>query len=136
MKKIMMICFFTAASFATMAQVQRTATPSKQRDTVTGNMKADDKMGKKEMFRELNLSKEQRGKMKEINQSNKAKKEAVQADEKLTDAEKKQKLRAIQKQHAIETQSVLNDEQKQKWKELRQQKRAGKAGEMDTEMDN
>jgi len=136
MKRILMICFLAAASFATMAQVQRTATPSKQRDSATGNVTADDKMGKKEMFRELNLSKEQRGKMKEINQSNKAKKEAVQADEKLTDTEKKQKLRQIQRQQAMETNSILTSEQQQKMKELRKQKRAGKANEMNDDMDN
>lgn len=106
------------------AQVSRTPTPSKQRDSAgaqQGKM-AGDKMSKKDMFRELDLTKEQRGKLKEINQSAKAKKEAVNSDEKLDDTQKKQKLREIQRDQMVQVQAILNDEQKAKLKELRRQK--------------
>ena len=71
------------------------------------------------MFRELDLTKEQRAKMKEINQSMKTSKEAIENDATLSETEKKQKLKTLRKEQAVKIQEILTEEQKIKFRELR-----------------
>lgn len=82
---------------------------------------------KKEMMKELNLSKEQKIKLKNLKQDNKAKMDAVQNDASLSDAEKKAKLKELKKQQLLSTMSVLNEEQKAKLKQLRKDKKEDEA---------
>lgn len=133
MKKIILSILVFSAVISVSAQVQRTPTPSKQRDSAgvyQGNKK-EAQVSKKDIFRELDLTREQRGKLKEITQSSKAKKEAINSDEKLDENQKKQKLREIQKDQMKQVQSILTPEQKQKWMELRKQKKDNAAMDND-----
>lgn len=135
MKRLLVLVTGLLVMTAASAQVQRTPTPSKQRDTAAVQQvkMAGDKMSKKDIFRELDLTKEQRGKLKEINQSSKAKKEAVNNDEKLDDTQKKQKLREIQRDQLMQVQAILTDDQKTKWKELRRRNQGDNNNNMEAE---
>ena len=75
------------------------------------------------MFRELDLSKEQKVKLKEINQSMKASKEAIENDTALSETAKKEKLRSLRKEQAFKIQAILTEEQKIKFRELRTKKK-------------
>ena len=117
------VVLFTLISFLSQAQVQRA--PVKQRtDSVTTTAKIEkDNKSKKEIFKELDLSREQKVKLKELNQSMKASKEALENDTTLTEADKKAKLKALKKEQAQKIQALLTEEQKIKFRELRNKNR-------------
>ncbi len=126
MKKTGIFLAFIFISFLSFAQVQRIVAP-KQVDS-TGHQPAindgrNDKIGRKQMMRELELSKDQRSKLKEIRQSNKVKKDEISNDDKLTTEQKDAKLRELQREQAQSTMTILNDEQKAKIKTMRQEMR-------------
>ncbi len=121
MKKIGIFLTLFFISFFSFSQVQRAATPSKQSDaaaTQPGDNNPE-KMNRRKMMRELNLTKEQRSKLKEIRQSNMSKKDAITNDDKLTDEQKEAKLRELKRGQAQSTMTILNDEQKAKMKAMR-----------------
>ena len=117
MKKIILIALVCLTSFGSFAQIQRKVTKD---TTVAGR---EQKANKKKQMAELNLTKEQRGKMKEMAQANKAAKGDIENDQTLTDAQKKEKLRAIKKGSAQNMQTILTPEQKQKWMQMRKQRK-------------
>lgn len=83
-------------------------------------------------MKELNMTDDQKAKMKEMKEANKAKKEAIINDSKLTEDQKKQQLKDLHKAGAKDMQGVLTDEQKAKMKEMkakRKGERKGKKGE-------
>jgi len=118
-KYISIVVLFTLISILSQAQVQRT--PAKQKTdsaaVVADTMK--DKKSKKEILKELDLSREQKVKLKELNQSMKASKEALENDTTLTEADKKAKLKVLKKKQAQKIQALLTEEQKIKFRELR-----------------
>ena len=137
MKKISILLLFAGSISLSFAQVQRTKTASKQSSdslSATIETKQTGKLKKRQMMRELDLTKEQKGKLKEIKQANKAKTEEVLNNDKLTQEEKDAKLKTLHQQQAKNTLTVLNDEQKGKIKKMRTEKRKNKKS--GTEMDN
>ena len=121
MKKTGIFLTLTFISILSFSQVQRVVTPSKQSDagvTQPGDNNPE-KMNRKKMMRELNLTKEQRSKLKEMRQSNMSKKDAISNDDKLTDEQKEVKLRELKRGQAQSTMTILNDEQKAKMKTMR-----------------
>ena len=123
MKKGSIFLAFTFISSVSIAQVQRTGTPSRQNDTAAttqGINNASD-MNKKKMIRELDLTKEQKIKLKEARESSKAKQEAISNDDKLTQEQKDAKLRELKRAQAQNMQGILNEEQRAKMKALRQE---------------
>lgn len=121
MKKTGIFLTLTFISILSFSQVQRVVTPSKQSNggvTQPGDNNPE-KMNRKKMMRELNLTKEQRSKLKEIRQSNMSKKDAISNDDKLTDEQKEVKLRELKRGQAQSTMTILNDEQKAKMKTMR-----------------
>jgi hypothetical protein len=110
---------FIAASFA---QVQR---KSSKIAADTSNAVAERKTAKigsrKEQMKELDLTREQKVKLKEIRQTGKAKKAAIEADDKLSNDEKKTKLKELQKEQLTNTMSIMSEEQKEKMKTMRKQ---------------
>ncbi len=137
MKKISILLLAVINVSLSFAQVQRTKPAIKQSSdslSATIETKQTGKLKKREMMRELNLTKEQKGKLKEIKQANKEKTEEVLNNDKLTQKEKDARLKTLHQQQAEKTLTVLNDEQKAKIKKMRTEKRKNKKG--DTEMDN
>src|SRR6476660_7201336 len=101
MKKILFILALTVSTASAMAQIERARKVKTTSDTTSTGAAVtmnDDKQSRKEMIKELNLTKEQKGKFKEMQQNIKAKKEAIENDEKLSDTEKKEKLRELRKE--------------------------------------
>ena len=123
MKKPSVILLLSFSSLICFAQVERA--PAKQPDSLntSAGVNKKDKVGMKEIMKDLDLTKEQRGKLKEIRQAGKAKKEAIENDAQLTEDEKKKQLRELQKEQAKNIQAILTDEQKEKFKKEIQNKR-------------
>lgn len=116
MKKIFFIVLICFVSLGSFAQIQRKVT----KDTTVAAF--EQKANKKRQKAELNLTKEQRGKMKEMAQANKAAKADIENDATLTNEQKAEKLRAIKKGSAQTMQTILTPEQIQKWMQMRKQK--------------
>ena len=105
--------------YVSLAQVQRTPVKQKTDSSAIVTEPEKNKDSRKEMFRELDLSREQKIKMKEINQSMKASKEAIENDTALSETEKKAKLRALKKENIQKIQAILTEEQKIKFRQLK-----------------
>lgn len=85
MKKPGIIFALLLSSLFSIAQVQRI--PLKSADSAANKSAVNtmDKAGKKDLMKDLGLTKEQRSKLKEIRQSNKAKKESAENNDQLSD---------------------------------------------------
>jgi Spy/CpxP family protein refolding chaperone len=116
--KISVIAFILSLfTISASAQIERKPVVGKADSTqTTGNNTQVDKQSRKERFRELDLTREQKGKMKEIMQANKAAKEAIENDSKLSDEEKKKQKRELQKAQMLKVQAILTLEQRKKIK--------------------
>lgn len=99
------------------AQIERKPSAAQSDSTVKPSGKMDDKASRKDRLKDLDLTKEQRSKLKEIRQTNQAAKTAIENDAALSDTEKKKQLRDLQKKQAQQIQSILTEEQKAKFKE-------------------
>ena len=69
------------------------------------------------MMKELNLTKEQQGQMKELHETMKQKKEDIRNDQTLTEAQKKAKMKELHKEQKEKINAILTPEQKEKMKE-------------------
>jgi Spy/CpxP family protein refolding chaperone len=127
MKRIAPLFLFLLISTWAFAQVQRVVPQRKAADSSfmsrSPEYNGPASMERRQMMNELNLTREQRVKMKEIRQSGMARQEAVSNDDKLTPVQKEDKLRELKREQARDMQSVLTDEQKAKLRNLQQQKR-------------
>ncbi len=116
MKKITLLVFACIALVAANAQTQRKKTTVVADSTTAAAAPTKTRGQKKEMMKELNLTSEQKGKLKEMHRVNKGKIAALQSNDKLTEAEKKEQLKALKKEQLKATLELLNDEQKAKLK--------------------
>lgn len=122
MKTPLIIFIFSLFTIATSAQIERqpvvVKADSARQASVAYNK--PDKQSRKERFKELDLTKEQKGKLKEIMQSGKAAKEAIENNAQLSEDDKKKQLRELQKTQAQNVQAILTPEQREKFKASRQ----------------
>lgn len=125
MKKLTSLIIFSFIITLSYAQVQRKAAVKNNSDSaaVSTDKKTLSRGQKIKVAKELDLNKEQKSKLKEIRQSAKAKKDAIENDDKLSIAEKQAKLKELQREQAKSTMTILNDEQKEKMKEMRRNKK-------------
>ena len=116
MKSGVLVLALTLISLLSFAQVERITAVKDQADSVsTASFKEQaGKNDRKQMIKDLHLTREQQAKMKEIHQSGRSKKEALLNDNKLTNEDRQAKLRVLQKEQFDNTMHILNDEQKQK----------------------
>jgi len=119
MKKYIGIGLLMMTGYTALSQIQRTVVKQKNDSTVTEQVNTKGDGAKKQMLRELDLTKEQRAKMKEINQSMKASKDAIENDPALSKKQKKQKLKAFRQEQVAKIQAILTEEQKIKFREQR-----------------
>jgi Spy/CpxP family protein refolding chaperone len=120
--KISLIAFILSLiTVSASGQIERkpVAVKTDSVQTTTNDNKVD-KQSRKERFKELDLTREQKGKMKEIMQANKAAKEAIENNTQLSDQEKKKQLRDLQKSQMQKIQAILTPEQIEKFKASRQ----------------
>ena len=102
---------FALITLSGSAQVQRETNPSQNTATVT------QKKNRKAIINELNLSREQQSQMKDFRQSAKQKKEEIDNDTGLTDAQKQDKLRQQRMEQREKINAILTPEQREKFQE-------------------
>jgi periplasmic protein CpxP/Spy len=135
MKRILVLLVVTVMSQLSFAQVKPPVSTelskSSNADAAKGERKRHhkmDKQAKRAMMKELNLTADQKAKLKEMKEANKAKKEAILSDSKLTEEQKKEQLKEMHKGDGKNMQGVLTDVQKTKFKQLKEErKRARKS---------
>ena len=121
MKTYIISITFLLGSLYSSAQIQRDVVAKV--DTISfssSDKNKNDKMSRKERFKELDLTREQKVKMKEIMQSGKASKDAIENNAQLSEPEKKKQLRELQKKQLLKIQSILTEEQKAKFQASKQ----------------
>ncbi len=119
MKKIICIGMFILFNDTSFAQIQRNVEKQKIDSATKGTSSVIENDSRKEILKELDLGKEQKVTLKEINQSMKVSKEAIENNKELSDGQKKEKLKALKKEQMTKIQSVLTEEQKIKFRELK-----------------
>ena len=129
----MVVCF---AGFSTFAQIQRKVadtnrvTENRQSGVRNDQASISKKKDQLKMVKELKLTREQKGKLKEMRQANEAKRAAIMNDDSLTEAQKQAQLKAIQCAGAVDLQGILNETQKRKMKKLRKDRKDGNGDSM------
>lgn len=129
MKRILFLLVVTVMSQVALAQVKAPAETelNKSSNPATAENKKHHKIGKHAkmaMMKELNLSDEQKAKLKEAGDANKAKKEAILSDSKLTEEQKHEQLKEMHKSESKNMKGLLTDEQKKKMKEFKVKRKA------------
>lgn len=104
--------FTAAANAQTERQVPATAKADHQRG----------KHGHDKMFKDLNLTKEQKAQLKEKNQDLKAKREALKTQDNITVKEMRERQKAIRDEQDRNMNAVLNADQKAKYAEMKKQR--------------
>ena len=119
--KISLIAFIlSVVTLTASAQIERKPVIAKADSTqTTGNVKAN-KQTQKDRLKDLDLTKEQKAKVKEIRQAGKSAKEAIEKNTELSETDKKKQLRDLQKAQAQKVQAILTEEQKAKFKASKQ----------------
>ena len=99
------------------AQIKREPAVTSKTDTISfSSANTNEKMNRKDRLKELELTREQKIKLKEIRQSNQAAKAAIENNTGLSEEEKKKQIRTLQKEQAQKVQAILTEEQKAKFK--------------------
>ena len=120
MKSSLIVLIVLLTAVTASAQIERKSTEIKMdsaKAAVSDNK--PDKQNRKERLKELDLTREQKGKMKEIMQSGKASKDAIENNAQLSETEKKKQLRELQKSQMQKIQAILTPEQVEKFKASR-----------------
>jgi Spy/CpxP family protein refolding chaperone len=134
MKKLTSLLILVCSISMSFAQVQRVKRAASTNDSTvaSADQKSTQGESRKDMMKELNLTKEQKIKMKEMRQANKAALDEITNNDKLSQEEKKTRIKALRMEQLKNTMAILNEEQKAKLKQLRMQKQ--KEGKDDGEM--
>ncbi|MBC7508545.1 MAG: hypothetical protein H7320_07320 [Ferruginibacter sp.] len=129
MKKVTVTLFISWLVSISVAQIERKATAKKELPAAAQNQEqpAKNEVGmkikNKRLLQSLDLSKEERQKLKSIRRENREKKEAIENSDGLTAAERQQQLKLMHKGAADNIRNILTDEQKAKMKALRKEKK-------------
>jgi len=112
---------FSPFAFAQSSQEQQSNPPAATQTTPKMHKHGEG------MFADLNLTDEQKAQIKKIHEDAKAKADAVKADAKLSDADKKAKFREIRKSAMTESKKVLTAEQQAQLEQKMKERRARKS---------
>jgi Spy/CpxP family protein refolding chaperone len=122
MKKYIFICLLSLTGPGCFSQIQRKIVRQKSDSATTEIAPVKENESGRGIFRELDLTKEQKGKLREFNQSAKSAREAIENNTALSESQKKEKIRTLRKEMAVKTESILTAEQKIKFRELKSKK--------------
>ncbi|MBL0356949.1 MAG: hypothetical protein IPP72_08675 [Chitinophagaceae bacterium] len=135
MKKIILLLLVVFMGQLSFAQVKENKPVEFSKKTPENKMRHKKGMHEKRaMMKALNLTEEQKAKLKEMNAGNKEKKLAILNDSKLTEEQKKEQLRAIKKGQVANMQTILTDEQKVKMKEIKMKMKEAKKNRREMKM--
>ncbi len=109
MKRILFIAL-AAFAFATASQAQDS---SMHRKMDHPPMKGE------KMWDNLNLTQDQKDKLKQYREDNMKKMEEIRNNSSLSEDQKQEKMKALREEGRKNTESILTDEQKKKMKEMR-----------------
>jgi len=120
MKKTAFLILLVTICDSGFSQVRRESNIVKE-DSVTVVDTQKDKRSRRDMMKELNLTRDQRQKLKESKSSNQSAKAAIENDNTLTADQKKVKLRELRKAHLEKLKTILSPEQIEKLRKMRQE---------------
>lgn len=126
MKKIISFFIIVIGAFTASAQIQRTKPVNSKFDSATiatqvapNEVTKSTKKQNRELFKELDLSRTQMKQLKEMRQDAKTKKQTIESNTQLSDAETKQQTREFKKGQLKRMQQILTPEQLSKLKALK-----------------
>lgn len=126
MKKVLMVLFFAVAA-VTLTYAQKDTTARTKKTTKTAKTSVADTAHKKvSAMKQIGLTPDQQAKLKATSKAINDKKKEVKADASLTDAQKKAKIKELNKEKKKSADTVLTAEQKAKLKEIKKQNKAEK----------
>ncbi len=119
MRQTLQLLLLVFVTLSTSAQIQRT--PAKQKADSSAQMTRPDETtnNRMQIFKELNLTKEQKITMKDLRDQHKDAKDAIENDSTLSYEQKNEKLKQLKKQQAAKIQEILTEEQRVKFREIR-----------------
>ena len=118
MKKFVLIAA-AAIAFATATQAQ---------DSSSVKMHQHPKMQRAQMFDELNLTQDQKEKMKKLREDNMQKTDAIKNNSSLTDEQKGDQMKSLRQEQKKSMDAILTNEQKTKMKQLREERMKNHSG--------
>ena len=125
MKKMFVLVAITVIGHLAFAQAPKETEINKTKpDTEHKKYHKGHRHEKMEMMKALNLTEAQKNQMKEMKMANKEKRTAILNNSSLTEDQKKDQLKELNKASAENMQSILTDEQKVKMKEAREKMKA------------
>lgn len=116
MKIYLIAIIVSLVSISASAQIERKPTARADSSNAINADGKTDQQSRKDRMKELDLTREQKSKMKELRLSGKSAKDAIENNAQLTVAEKKKQLRELQKAQAEKMQTILTPEQWEKFK--------------------
>lgn len=117
MKLLPVVLLLFINTISASAQIERKPVDIKTDSAIAINAENTvDKQSRKDRLKDLDLTKEQRSKLKEIREANKPAKDAIENNTQLSETEKKKQLHALQKDQAQKVQAILTKEQIAKFK--------------------
>ena len=138
MKKIISFFIIVICVFAASAQIQRTKPVNSKTDSATiATQVAPNKITKstkkqnRELFKELDLSRTQMKQLKEMRKEAKTKKQTIESNTQLSDAETKQQTREFKKGQLKRMQQILTPEQLSKLKAFKKDETDLQMGDME-----
>jgi len=115
MKKTVFLAAIISVFSITATYAQDTPPPSKdKKEARSGERRGPGGMGMMDMYKDLNLTKEQEAKIKTINEEQRTKFEALRNDNSLSDEARKEKRMEMMKERKEKVDAVLTKEQKEK----------------------
>lgn len=116
MKFIVSVFLAMLTMLAVSAQVERKPLTVEFKEAA----KPKEKESRSDLFKQLDLSKEQRNKLKEIRHAHTSAKAPIVNNSQLSEAGKKKQLRTLQKEQAEKLKAILTPEQQEKLRSSRQ----------------
>ena len=113
MKKMMLIAL-AAIAFTTATQAQDSTGRIKMNGDHAG------KMQHAQMWDDLNLTQDQKDKMKKLREDNMSKMDAIKNNSSLTDDQKQEQMKTMREDQRKSMEAILTDEQKAKMKQMRE----------------
>ena len=111
MKKFVLIAV-AAIAFTTATQAQDS----------TSNMRQHPKMQRAQMFDELNLTADQKEKMKALREDNMQKMDAIKSNSSLSEDQKAEQMKTLRQGQKKSMDAILTEDQKAKMKQLRNER--------------
>ena len=122
MRKIIYTLLLLTTTHSAFSQVRREVQPTIPSDSSIAAGNTGTKADRAEMVKALNLTDGQKKAFKEVNQSLKTDRSAIQADTNLSEAEKKQKMNQLRVSYLAKMKDTLSPEQFEKFKQMRNNK--------------